>query len=99
MADFRNRDYTDIYKQLSNLYCIIRNFYAEKTGFMSDLAHKTRRLIEKNAEQTGLGGFIKEVTFDVDTLNALCEASKKEKGEEEEKRLRFLIGFRFHFLY
>ena len=76
------RDYTDIYKQLSNLYCIIRNFYAEKTGFMSDLAHKTRRLIEKNAEQTGLGGFIKEVTFDVDTLNALCEAIKKEKGEE-----------------
>lgn len=76
------RDYTGIYKQLSNLYCIIRNFYAEKTGFISDLAHKTRRLIEKNAEQTGLGGFIKEVTFDVDTLNALCEAIKKEKGEE-----------------
>ena len=65
------RDHIDTYKRLSQLYAAVRNAYAEKVGFVGDLAYKTRRLIEESAEQQGLGRLTKTVTFDVKTLEAL----------------------------
>ena len=73
------RDHITTYKQLTELYAAVRNAYAEKAGFIADLAYKTRRLIEESAEQQGLGRLTKSVTFDVQTLQAL----RKEGGSDE----------------
>lgn len=62
------RDHIMTYRQLSLLYAAVRNAYAEKVGFVADLAYKTRRLIEESAEQQGLGRLTKSVTFDTATL-------------------------------
>lgn len=82
------RDHIDTYKQLSQLYAAVRNAYAEKVGFIADLAYKTRRLIEENAEQHGLGRLTKSVTFDVATLKSLS----REGGPEEGKVFNLVRG-------
>ena len=46
----------------------LANAYAEKVGFVADLAYKTKRLVEQSATQEGLGRLTKSVTFDVKTL-------------------------------
>ena len=65
------RDHIDTYKRLAQLYAAVRNAYADKVGFVADLAYKTRRLVEESATQEGLGRLTKSVTFDVKTLEAL----------------------------
>jgi type I restriction enzyme R subunit len=75
------RDYIGTYKQLSQLYATVRNAYAEKVGFVADLAYKTRRMIEESAEQHGLGRLTKSVTFDVATLKSLSRESGPEEGK------------------
>lgn len=82
------RDHIATYKQLGQLYAAVRNAYAEKVGFVADLACKTRRLIEESAEQHGLGRLTKSVTFDVATLNAL----RGEKGSDEGKVFNLVRG-------
>lgn len=82
------RDHIVTYKQLSQLYAAVRNAYAEKVGFVADLAYKTRRLIEESAEQQGLGRLTKSVTFDVQTLQAL----RKEDGSDEGKVFNLVRG-------
>ena len=75
------RDHIGTYKQLTQLYASVRNAYTDKVGFVADLAYKTRRLIEENAEQIGLGRLTKTVTFDVKTLQSL----RGEDGTDEGK--------------
>ena len=75
------RDHLGTYKQLTQLYASVRNAYTDKVGFVADLAYKTRRLIEENAEQIGLGRLTKTVTFDVKTLQSL----RGEDGTDEGK--------------
>jgi type I restriction enzyme R subunit len=82
------RDHIASYKQLSQLYAAVKNAYAEKVGFVADLAYKTRRLIEENAEQHGLGRLTKSVTFDVATLQSL----RGEKGSDEGKVFNLVRG-------
>ncbi|AJY19970.1 MULTISPECIES: type I restriction endonuclease subunit R [Burkholderia] len=82
------RDHIVTYKQLTQLYAAVRNAYAEKVGFVADLAYKTRRLIEESAEQQGLGRLTKSVTFDVRTLQAL----RKEDGSDEGKVFNLVRG-------
>ncbi len=82
------RDHIESYKQLSQLYAAVRNAYAEKVGFVADLAYKTRRLIESSATQHGLGTFTKSVTFDVRTLESL----RGEKGTDEGKVFNLVRG-------
>lgn len=82
------RDHIGSYKALSQLYAAVRNAYAEKTGFVADLAYKTRRLIEESAEQQGLGRLTKSVTFDVATLQSL----RGEKGSDEGKVFNLVRG-------
>ena len=74
---------------LAQLYAAVRNAYAEKVGFVADLAYKTRRLIEENATQTGLGRLTKSVTFDVKTLEAL---RRREGGPDEGKVFNLVRG-------
>ena len=82
------RDHIASYKQLSQLYAAVRNAYADKVGFIADLAYKTRRLIEESAEQQGLGRLTKSVTFDVATLQSL----RGEKGADEGKVFNLVRG-------
>lgn len=82
------RDHIASYKQLSQLYAAVRNAYAEKVGFIADLAYKTRRLIEESAEQQGLGRLTKSVTFDVATLQSL----RGDKGSDEGKVFNLVRG-------
>lgn len=82
------RDHITTYKHLSQLYAAVRNAYAEKVGFVADLAYKTRRLIEENATQQGLGRLTKSVTFDVKTLESL----RGEKGPDEGKVFNLVRG-------
>ncbi|MCW0116366.1 HsdR family type I site-specific deoxyribonuclease [Burkholderia pseudomallei] len=82
------RDHIASYKQLSQLYAAVRNAYAEKVGFVADLAYKTRRLIESSASQKGLGRLTKSVTFDVQTLESL----RGEKGSDEGKVFNLVRG-------
>ncbi len=82
------RDHIASYKQLSQLYAAVRNAYAEKVGFVADLAYKTRRLIEESVEQQGLGRLTKSVTFDVATLQSL----RGDKGSDEGKVFNLVRG-------
>ena len=47
------REHIVTFKRLAQLYAAVRNAYAEKVGFIADLAYKTRRLVEENATQDG----------------------------------------------
>jgi hypothetical protein len=64
------------------------NAYANKVGYEADLTYKTRRLIQENATQDGLGHLIKSVTFDLKTLEAL----RGEKGSDEGKVFNLVRG-------
>ena len=81
-------DHIGTYKRLTQLYAAVRNAYAEKVGFVADLAYKTRRLVEESATQEGLGRLTKSVTFDVKTLEAL----RDEKGSDEGKVFNLVRG-------
>jgi len=75
------RPYIDTFKHLATLYVAVRNAYADKIGFVADLAYKTRRLIEQNAIQSNLGRLIKTVTFDARTLESLRNDSGSDEGK------------------
>jgi type I restriction enzyme, R subunit len=81
-------DHIATYKRLAQLYATVRNAYADQIGFVADLAYKTRRLVEENAEQAGLGNLTKSVTFDVKTLDALRDG----KGSDEGKVFNLVRG-------
>jgi type I restriction enzyme R subunit len=81
-------DHIATYKRLAQLYATVRNAYADQVGFVADLAYKTRRLVEANAEQSGLGNLTKTVTFDVKTLDALRDG----KGSDEGKVFNLVRG-------
>jgi type I restriction enzyme R subunit len=81
-------DHIATFKQLTQLYAAVRNAYAEKIGFVADLAYKTRRLIEDATTQHNLGRFTKTVTFDVKTLDAL----RKQQGPDEGKVFNLVRG-------
>lgn len=81
-------DHIGTYKRLAQLYAAVRNAYADKIGFVADLAYKTRQLVEQGATQKGLGRLTKSVTFDVKTLQAL----RADKGMDEGKVFNLVRG-------
>lgn len=82
------RDHIATFKRLAQLYAAVRNAYADKVGFVADLAYKTKRLVEEGATQDGLGRLTKSVTFDVKTLEAL----RSDKGPDEGKVFNLIRG-------
>jgi type I restriction enzyme, R subunit len=82
------REHIGPFQELAQLYAAVRNAYADKVGMVADLAYKTRRLIEENATQSGLGRLTKSVTFDLKTLEAL----RGEKGPDEGKVFNLVRG-------
>jgi type I restriction enzyme, R subunit len=81
-------DHIATFKRLAQLYAAVRNAYADKIGFIADLAYKTRQLVEQNATQGSLGNLTKSVTFDVKTLEAL----RSDKGSDEGKVFNLVRG-------
>jgi type I restriction enzyme, R subunit len=82
------RDHITTFKRLAQLYAAVRNAYADRVGYVADVAYKTRRLIEESAVQEGLGRLTKTVTFDVKTLEGL----RKEPGSDEGKVFNLVRG-------
>jgi type I restriction enzyme R subunit len=82
------REYIVTFKRLAQIYAAVRNAYAEKVGFIADLAYKTRLLVEQSATQEGLGLVTKSVTFDVKTLESL----RTDKGSDEGKVFNLVRG-------
>src|SRR5208337_4685318 len=75
------RDWIAIFKRLAYLYASVRNAYAEKTGFVADLAYKTRKLVEETVNHTGLGKFTRSIMFDAQTLETLRRAKGANEGK------------------
>jgi type I restriction enzyme, R subunit len=84
------RDHIKTYKHLSQLYAAVRNAYSQTSGFLADLEHKTRRLVEETVVQDDLGRFSKAVSFDAETV----ESMKEEDGPDEGKVYNLLRGLR-----
>lgn len=84
------RDHIATYKRLGQLYAAVRNAYAENSGFISDLAYKTERLIQESASQENLGRFSRSITFDSESLKSL----RDEEGPDEGKVYNLVRGLR-----
>lgn len=84
------RDHIPTFKRLAQLYAAVRNAYSERTGYVADLAYKTKRLVEETATQDGLGRLTKSVTFDVKTLEGL----RGEPGSDEGKVFNLVRGLK-----
>jgi type I restriction enzyme R subunit len=82
------RDHISTFKRLAQLYAAVRNAYADRVGYLGDLAYKTRRLVEESATQVGLGTLTKTVTFSVQTLEGL----RSEPGSNEGKVFNLVRG-------
>ncbi|HET6568651.1 MAG TPA: HsdR family type I site-specific deoxyribonuclease, partial [Rhodothermales bacterium] len=82
------RDHIGTYKRLAQLYAAVRNAYSDRGGYLAELAYKTKRLVEENAAQEGLGRLTKTVTFDVKTLEGL----RGEPGPDEGKVFNLVRG-------
>ena len=82
------RDHIASFKRLAQLYAAVRNAYADRIGYVADLAYKTRRLVEESATNEGLGRLTKTVTFDVKTLEGL----RGEPGSDEGKVFNLVRG-------
>ena len=82
------RDHIDTFRRLTQLYAVVRNAYADRHDFVTDLSHKTQRLVEESAAIYGLGNLTRDVTFDLLTLTAL----RKETGPDEAKVFNLVRG-------
>ena len=84
------RDQISTFKRLARLYAAVRNAYATRINYATDLANKTRLMVQESAAQEGLGYSTKTVTFDVSTLEAL----RRESGSDEAKVFNLVRGLR-----
>ena len=82
------RDDIETFRQLAQLYAVVRNAYAISVGYSPDLARKTSIMVQESSAQEGLGNLTKTVTFDIQTLNAL----RREKGPDEGKVYNLVRG-------
>ena len=84
------REHIATFRGLARLYAAVRNAYASRVNYATDLANKTRFLVQESASQEGLGNLTKTVTFDVSTLEAL----RREPGSDEGKVFNLVRGLR-----
>lgn len=82
-------DHIGTFKQLAQLYATVRNAYADRIGYVADLAHKTKRLVQESAAHEGLGLLTRSVTFDAKTLDVL----RRKPGSDEGKVFNLIRGF------
>src|SRR6185369_5991305 len=82
------RDHITTFNQLAKLYATVRNAYGTSVSYLTDLGNKTKRMVQENVAQWGLGEFTKAVTFDVRTLEQLRGTS----GPDEKKVFNLVRG-------
>lgn len=82
------RDHIATFKRLAQLYAAVRNAYANRVGYVADLANKTANLVKESVTQYGLGDLTKTVTFDAKTLEEL----RAKPGSDEGKVFNLLRG-------
>ena len=82
------RPLIDAYQSLARLYAVVRNAYADRSGYAAELGYKTRKLVSENARQWGLDRIVKTVTFDAQTL----EGMRDEPGLDEGKVFNLVRG-------
>lgn len=82
------RDHVSTYKQLAQLYTVLLNAYNTNVTYDAPLGLKTVSLVQDSVTQGGLGDVIKEVTFDVSTVEAL----RDESGADEAKVFNLVRG-------
>ncbi|NEX18518.1 MAG: deoxyribonuclease HsdR [Halochromatium sp.] len=82
------RDHILTFKRLAQLYAAVRNAYANRVGYIADLANKTANLVKEHAAQYGLGETTKTVTFDLKTLDEL----RAKPGADEGKVFNLVRG-------
>lgn len=82
------RDHIVTFKRLAQLYATVRNAYAEKIGYIADLAYKTKQLVEQSVIQSDISKLTKSVTFDLKTLNTI----RQNKGNDEGKVFNLVRG-------
>ena len=75
------RDHIDTYKQLVELYAIVRNAYADNVNYLVDLANKTKTMVEGSATQRGLMLDPRSATFDVRTIKALQDEPDSDEAK------------------
>jgi type I restriction enzyme, R subunit len=69
------------YNRLADLYAMLRAAYGKTTSFIGELANKTAKLVETNAQAHGLDRLTKPVEFDEAALDSL----RRKQGPDEEK--------------
>jgi len=74
------------YNRMADLYAMLREAYGKTTSFICELANKTAKLVEKNAEAHGLDRLTKAVEFDEAALDAL----RRKQGPDEEKVINLI---------
>ncbi len=84
------RDHIEAFGQLARLYATVRNAYAKTILYQTDLAQKTRRMVQESAAQYSLGDSVKTVTFDAGMLATL----RGEPGPKEAKVFNLVRGLR-----
>jgi type I restriction enzyme R subunit len=90
------RGHIDAFRQLADLYLMVRNAYGSPTRFYEDVARKTEKMVRESAASYGPVALGKTVEFDLKTLQALREEGGDDnaavvnlvrtiEGEAEEK--------------
>ncbi len=79
--DPRLRPYMDDYKNIAEIYKVVRKLYEEKTDFISDVCRKTEKLIQESAELITFPGITKTYEINTDTLRKIKESQSLDNKE------------------
>lgn len=85
------RDHIEDFGQLARLYDTVRNAHAKTISYQTDLAQKTRLMVQESAVQYRLGDSMKTVMFDAGTLEML----RGEPGPKEAKVFNLVRSLRW----
>ena len=72
------RPYIGDYKNIAELYRIVKNTYKERVGFISDVCKKTEKLIHQSADLNAFSGITRTYEINEDTLKKIKEGQDKE---------------------
>jgi type I restriction enzyme R subunit len=72
------RDHIDTFRQLAEIYAMIRNAYGNQTRFYGELAHKTEHMVREAVASYGPIVAGKQVEFDLKTLKSLQDGGDNE---------------------
>ena len=84
------RGHVDTFKRLAELYTVLRGAYDGRVRYEAALGRKTHELVQDRVIQGRLGGLVRTVTFDADTIQAL----RGEPGSDEAKIFNLVRGLR-----